>query len=89
LFNESLVESPLCNPSTLVRRSALDQVGPWHEGDFPEDWQHWLRFLEQGHRLTCLPEVLHRWRDSDTRLTRTLRSTSMAPGPTPGEDTVS
>lgn len=71
LFNEALVESPLCNPSTLVRRAALDRVGPWHEGDFPEDWQLWLRFLEQGHRLTCLPEVLHRWRDSDTRLTRT------------------
>ena len=48
LFNEALVESPLCNPSTLVRRSALDQIGLWHEGDFPEDWQRWLRFLEQG-----------------------------------------
>ncbi|MDP1827921.1 MAG: glycosyltransferase family A protein [Archangium sp.] len=71
LFREALVESPLCNPSTLVRREVLDRVGPWHEGDFPEDWQHWLRFLEQGHRLTCLPHVLHRWRDSDTRLTRT------------------
>ncbi len=71
LFQEALVESPLCNPSTLVRRAALDRVGRWHEGDFPEDWQLWLRFLEQGHRLTCLPEVLHRWRDSDTRLTRT------------------
>lgn len=71
LFSEALVESPLCNPSTLVRRAALDQVGRWEEGDFPEDWQLWLRFLEQGHRLTCLPEVLHRWRDSDTRLTRT------------------
>lgn len=70
LYREALVESPLCNPSSLVRRAALDQVGRWHEGDFPEDWQMWLRFLEQGHRLTCLPEVLHRWRDSDTRLTR-------------------
>ncbi len=70
LFNEALVESPLCNPSTTLRRAALDDVGPWHDGDFPEDWQMWLRFLEKGYRLTCLPEVLHRWRDSDTRLTR-------------------
>ncbi len=70
LQHEALVESPLCNPSTLVRRSALDQVGRWEEGDFPEDWQMWLRFLERGLRLQCLPEVLHRWRDSDTRLTR-------------------
>jgi glycosyltransferase involved in cell wall biosynthesis len=71
LFREALVESPLCNPSTLVRRSALDRVGRWTEGDFPEDWELWLRFLEQGHQLKCLPEILHRWRDSDTRLTRT------------------
>ena len=71
LRNESLVESPLCNPSTMLRRSALDEVAPWREGDFPEDWDLFLRMLERGHRLVCLPEVLHRWRDSDTRLTRT------------------
>ena len=71
LFRESLIESPLCNPSTMVRRSLVDEVGLWREGDFPEDWQWWLRVLERGHRLVCLPEVLHRWRDSDTRLTRT------------------
>ncbi len=71
LRHESLVESPLCNPSTLLRRAVLDEVGPWREGDFPEDWDFFLRVLERGHRLTCLPEVLHRWRDSDTRLTRT------------------
>lgn len=71
LFREALVESPLCHPSVMLRRAVLDDVGGWRDGDFPEDWELWLRLLERGHKLTCLPEVLHRWRDSEQRLTRT------------------
>ncbi len=70
LFHERLVESPLCHPSVTLKRSALEAVGGWRDGDFPEDWELWLRLLEAGHRLVCLPEVLHRWRDSESRLTR-------------------
>lgn len=70
VFRDRLIESPLCHPSVMLRRSALLQVGPWRDGPFPEDWELWLRLLESGHRLVCLPEVLHRWRDHDRRLTR-------------------
>ncbi len=65
------MESPLCHPSVTLRREALVAVGGWRDGDFPEDWELWLRLLAAGHRLTCLPSVLHRWRDHDRRLTRT------------------
>lgn len=71
LFRDRLIESPLCHPSVLLRRAALEQVGGWSDGPYPEDWELWLRLLERGHRLRCLPEVLHRWRDHDSRLTRT------------------
>jgi glycosyltransferase involved in cell wall biosynthesis len=71
VFTERLVESPLCHPSVLLRRRALEAVGGWREGPFPEDWELWLRLLERGHRLRCVGEVLHRWRDHDARLTRT------------------
>ncbi|MEW5738398.1 MAG: glycosyltransferase [Myxococcota bacterium] len=70
VFRDRLIESPLCHPSVTLRRSALEAVGGWRDGDFPEDWDLWLRLLEGGHRLTVLPEVLHRWRDHDRRLTR-------------------
>lgn len=70
VFRDRLIESPLCHPSVTLRRSALEDVGGWRDGDFPEDWELWLRLLERGHRLTVLPEVLHRWRDHDRRLTR-------------------
>jgi glycosyltransferase involved in cell wall biosynthesis len=71
LFEDRLIESPLCHPSVMLRREALGRVGGWREGDFPEDWELWLRLLEAGEALVCLPEVLHRWTDHDTRLTRT------------------
>src|SRR5262249_31050826 len=71
LFHDRFVESPLCHGSVLLRRAALEAAGGWHDGDFPEDWELWLRLLESGHRLACVPEVLYRWRDHDGRLTRT------------------
>lgn len=71
LFADRLVESPLCHPSVLLRRDVLERVGGWRDGDFPEDWELWLRLLEAGEALVCLPEVLHRWTDHDRRLTRT------------------
>jgi glycosyltransferase involved in cell wall biosynthesis len=73
LFADRLVESPLCHPSVMLRREVVVRAGGWREGDFPEDWDLWLRLLEAGEVLVCLPEVLHRWTDHDRRLTRTDR----------------
>jgi GT2 family glycosyltransferase len=70
VLRDRFIESPLCHPSVMLRRSALEGVGAWRDGDFAEDWELWLRLMEAGHRLTCLPERLHRWRDHDLRLTR-------------------
>ncbi|MCU0696856.1 MAG: glycosyltransferase [Myxococcaceae bacterium] len=71
LFADRLIESPLCHPSVTLRRAAIDRVGGWRDGPFPEDWDLWLRLLESGERLVCLPQVLHRWTDHERRLTRT------------------
>lgn len=71
LFHDRLVESPLCHPSVMLRRAVLEAAGGWRDGDFPEDWELWLRLLERGERLACVPAVLHQWTDHDHRLTRT------------------
>lgn len=67
---ERFVESPLCHPSVMLRREALERAGGWEEGDFPEDYQLWLRLLEAGGRLRAVEPVLLRWRDHEDRLTR-------------------
>jgi glycosyltransferase involved in cell wall biosynthesis len=70
VFRDRFVESPLCHPSMTLRTAAVRELGGWRDGAFPEDWELWLRLMEAGHRLSCVPEVLHRWRDHDRRLTR-------------------
>ncbi len=64
------VEAPLCHPATLIRRGALARVGGWRDGDFPEDYDLWLRLAATGVRLTNLPLTLLDWREGAGRLTR-------------------
>lgn len=65
------VESPIINPTILLRRATVEQHGLYRSGDFPEDYELWLRLLHRGVLLAKVPEVLLRWNDSSHRLTRT------------------
>jgi glycosyltransferase involved in cell wall biosynthesis len=68
-----LVEAPLVHPAAAIRRGVLEEAGGWRDGDFPEDYDLWLRLAGSGHRLSNVPEVLLDWRESPGRLTRTDR----------------
>jgi hypothetical protein len=65
------VEAPLVHPTVLLRRGALEAVGGWRHGDFPEDYDLWLRLSAAGGRLSNLPRTLLDWREGAGRLTRT------------------
>ena len=65
-----LVEAPLVHPAATIRRDALEAAGGWRDGPFPEDYDLWLRLSAAGGRLSNLPRVLLRWRESPGRLTR-------------------
>ncbi|MFO0584938.1 MAG: glycosyltransferase [Anaeromyxobacter sp.] len=66
-----LVEAPLVHPAAAIRRADLERVGGWRAGDFPEDYDLWLRLAAAGRRLTNVPDTLLAWRESGARLTRT------------------
>lgn len=72
---EFLVENPVCHPAVMMRSDLLrllDSPGePYRRGDFPEDYDLWLRLLGGGARFHKLPRRLLRWRDRDDRATRT------------------
>jgi glycosyltransferase involved in cell wall biosynthesis len=64
------IESPFAHPSVLFRKSLLDQYGPYEEGDFPEDYDLWLRLLSCGVKMNKIDQILLEWRDSPGRLSR-------------------
>lgn len=65
------IEAPIVNPTAMWRRETMEQFGLYHSGDFPEDYEMWLRWLDKGVKIAKVPEVVLDWHDSADRLTRT------------------
>lgn len=65
------VEQPVVNPSVMFRRDLLARHGGYRDGEFPEDYELWLRWLDAGVQIAKVPRVLLTWHDAPNRLTRT------------------
>ena len=65
------VEFPVPNPSIMYRRECIEEHGPYRDGDFPEDYELLLRWLEAGVRMAKADEELLVWNDPPGRLSRT------------------
>ena len=63
-------ESPLAHPSVMFRRELVARYGGYRDGDFPEDYELWLRWLDAGVRMGKCPETLLTWNDPPGRLSR-------------------
>ena len=63
-------ESPLAHPSVMFRRDLVAQHGGYREGDFPEDYELWLRWFEAGVRFGKVDAPLLVWNDPPDRLSR-------------------
>ncbi len=99
VLRDLLVEAPLVHPASAIRLDALQAVGGWRDGDFPEDYDLWLRLAAAGHGLSNVPVTLLDWRESEGRLTRTdgryalsrhvaLKAAWLASGPLAGRGEV-
>jgi len=64
------VESPLAHPSVMYRAAVAREHGGYRDGDFPEDYELWLRWLDAGVRMRKLSQALLTWTDSPGRLSR-------------------
>lgn len=65
------VESPFAHPSVMFRRELVERFGGYRAGDFPEDYELWLRWIDAGVRTMKVPRPLLRWNDPPARLSRT------------------
>jgi glycosyltransferase involved in cell wall biosynthesis len=71
IFHRRYIEAPIVNPTAMWRRETMERHGLYHSGEFPEDYEMWLRWLDQGVKIAKVSEVVLDWHDSEGRLTRT------------------
>ncbi|MCH2061730.1 MAG: glycosyltransferase family 2 protein [Verrucomicrobiales bacterium] len=70
LAAERFIDSPLVNPSSMVRADVLESAGGFSDPEWAEDYDLWLRLLEEGHQFLNIQQALLDWHDSGNRLTR-------------------
>ncbi len=71
IYNRRFIEAPIVNPTAMWRKDTMKLFGLYHSGDFPEDYEMWLRWLDRGVKIAKVPEIVLDWHDSEGRLTRT------------------
>ena len=71
MFRARFIEAPLVHPTACFRRELVARHGGYRAGDFPEDYELWLRWMACGVRFAKVPAPLLAWRDRPERLTRT------------------
>ena len=58
------------SPSVLFRKKLIKKFGSYREGDHPEDFELWLRWLSEGVHMGKIPQKLLWWRDHPDRTSR-------------------
>ncbi|MEQ8904120.1 glycosyltransferase [Ekhidna sp.] len=71
LNQNQFVEFPLANPSMMLKRELFEQFGYYKDGNFPEDYEFFLRLQSHDVKMEKVNKPVLKWRDSETRLTRT------------------
>jgi glycosyltransferase involved in cell wall biosynthesis len=67
---ELFIESPIPNPTTVFRREALHRLNGYQDPSWPEDYDLFLRADAMGMQMGKPDDILLRWRDHPSRLTR-------------------
>lgn len=70
-YSEIYKECVIPSPCWMTYRSDLDSCGSFEPDRYPEDYDLTFRFYELGLQCISCDELLHLWRDYDTRTSRT------------------
>ncbi len=70
-FSERYKECVIPSPCWMLHREDLDSCGAFDHGRYPEDYDLAFRMYQGGLQCLACDEVLHLWRDYDTRTSRT------------------
>jgi glycosyltransferase involved in cell wall biosynthesis len=65
------IESPVAHPSMMFRKKLIEQLGYYSTDEVPEDYELWLRWMDNQIPIAKLEDELLHWRDREIRLSRT------------------
>lgn len=71
LFTNRFVELPIVNPTIMFRKKLFEKHGGYIDGEFPEDYEMILRWMENGVVMGKINLPVLKWYDRPKRLTRT------------------
>ncbi len=71
ILKKQFIESLIVNPSAMWRKEVAEKHGMYKNSNFPEDYELWLRWINNGVKIRKIPEFILKWYDSEERLTRT------------------
>ncbi|MTI40621.1 glycosyltransferase [Fulvivirga lutimaris] len=71
ILKKRFTESPIAHPSVMFRKSLVHKYGGYNEGDLPEDYELWLRWMHNDVVFEKVNSPLLHWHDSAARLSRT------------------
>jgi glycosyltransferase involved in cell wall biosynthesis len=63
-------EAPVAHPSVMFRKNLISRYGGYRDFAGPEDYELWLKWLQQGVQFAKVPQTLLTWQDSAHRLSR-------------------
>ena len=69
-FSEIYKECSIPSPCWMVHRNDLDHCGAFESNIYPEDYDLAFRFRKQGLEIIPVTEILHHWRDHESRASR-------------------
>ncbi len=70
IMNNRFIESPFAHPSVMFQKQIIEKFGGYRKGNFPEDYELWLRWMHKGVVMKKLNQTLLDWRDHPDRLSR-------------------
>ena len=65
------IDCMFAHPAVTFRKNLVRKYGGYREGNFPEDFELWLRWMSEGIAMEKIPHILHQWRDHPQRASRT------------------
>ena len=70
-FDEIYKECVIPSPCWMIHRSDFERSQGFDPNRYPEDYDLTFRFYEHGFKIIPCNQILHLWRDYDTRTSRT------------------